>query len=321
MRLGEWLVDHWLPVVETRVKRTTLQAYRTCVNYHIVPALGGVQLGQLTSQMIIGLYQQLLAQGHVKTGAGLSPASVLNVHAVIRKALADAVDAGLVARNPADKAKPPRPQTQGGELRYWTPGELRRFLVLCEGHRLEAAFHLLAMTGARRGEIAGLRWVDVDLDGARITIRQALLSVGREVYVSSPKSYRGRTVDLDRDTVEQLRAHRDRQLREKAAFYGDWEDSGYVFTKRDGSPLHPRTLSQAFVWLVGNSELPRIRLHDLRHTHASIAVKAGVPIGVVSERLGHAAPEFTLHRYSHVMPGMQREAADTIARAVRFDAA
>jgi integrase len=321
MRLGEWLVDHWLPVVETRVKRTTLQAYRTCVNYHIVPALGGVQLGQLTSQMIIGLYQQLLAHGHVKTGAGLSPASVLNVHVVIRKALADAVDAGLIARNPADKAKPPRPQTQAGELRYWTPGELRRFLELCEGHRLEAAFHLLAMTGARRGEIAGLRWVDVDLDGARITIRQALLSVGREVYVSSPKSYRGRTVDLDRDTVKQLRAHRKPQLREKVAFYGDWEDSGYVFTKRDGSPLHPRTLSQAFVWLVGNSDLPRIRLHDLRHTHASIAVKAGVPIGVVSERLGHASPEFTLHRYSHVMPGMQREAADTIARAVRFDAA
>jgi len=321
MRLGEWLVDHWLPVVETRVKRTTLQAYRTCVNYHILPVLGGVQLGQLTSQMIIGLYQQLLAHGHVKTGAGLSPASVLNVHVVIRKALADAVDAGLIARNPADKAKPPRPQTQGGELRYWTPTELRRFLELCEGHRLEAAFHLLAMTGARRGEIAGLRWVDVDLDGARITIRQALLSVGREVYVSSPKSYRGRTVDLDRDTVEQLQAHRVRQVREKAAFYGDWEDSGYVFAKRDGSPLHPRTLSQAFVWLVANSDLPRIRLHDLRHTHASIAVKAGVPIGVVSERLGHASPEFTLHRYSHVMPGMQREAADTIARAVRFDAA
>ncbi|MEX1133363.1 MAG: tyrosine-type recombinase/integrase [Acidimicrobiia bacterium] len=319
MRVDEWLVDHWLPVVETRVKRTTLHAYRTCVNHHIVPALGGVQLGQLTSQMIVGLYQQLLARGHVKTGGGLAPASVLNVHIVIRKALADAVDAGLIARNPADKAKPPRPQTQAGELRYWTPAELRRFLELCEGHRLEAAFHLLAMTGARRGEIAGLRWVDVDLDSARITIRQALLAVGREVYVSSPKSYRGRTVDLDRGTVEQLVAHRDRQLRDMASFYGDWQDSGYVFTKKDGSPLNPRTFSQAFVWLVENSDLPRIRLHDLRHTHASIAVKAGVSIGVVSERLGHASPEFTLHRYSHVMPGMQREAADMIARAVRFD--
>jgi integrase len=122
-------------------------------------------------------------------------------------------------------------------------------------------------------------------------------------------------MDLDRATMEQLRAHRERQIREKAAFYGDWEDSCHVFTKREGSPLHPRTLSQAFAWLVQNSDLPRIRLHDLRHTHALIAVKAGMPIGVVSERLGHASPEFTLHRYSHVMPGMQREAANTIARA------
>jgi integrase len=163
--------------------------------------------------------------------------------------------------------------------------------------------------------------MDVDLEGARITIRQALLAVGGDVYVSSPKSYRGRTVDLDRGTVAQLVAHRDRQRREKASGSGDYVDSEYVFRKRDGSRLDPRTVSQTFQWIVQESDLPRIRLHDLRHTHASIAVKAGVPIGVVSERLGHASPEFTLHRYSHVMPGMSREAADTIARAVRFDGA
>ena len=168
-------MDHWLPVVETRVKPTTLNAYRTCVTHHIVPNLGGIQLGRLTSQQINGLYQQLLVGGHVRTRGGLSPASVLNVHVVIRKALGDAVDAGLIARNVAERAKPPRPQTRSEELRYWTPAELRHFLELIEGHRLGAALHLLAMTGARRGEIAGLRWVDVDLDGARITIRQALL--------------------------------------------------------------------------------------------------------------------------------------------------
>ena len=174
------------------------------------------------------------------------------------------------------------------------------------------------MTGARRGEIAGLRWVDVDLDDARITIRQALLAGDGEVYVSSPKSGRGRTVDLGQATVEKLREHRDRQILEKAETWG-WENSGYVFVRKYGSPLDPNTLTRTFRWIVDHSELPRIRLHDLRHTHASIAVKAGVPIGVVSERLGHASPEFTLHRYAHVMPGMQREAADTIARAVRFD--
>jgi len=320
MLLSEWLLDHWMPVHKTRVKRATHRAYLSAIEHHINPRLGGVAIGKLTAQMLNGLYQQLLANGLVNGEGGLSPATVSNIHVVLRKALADAEDAGLIPRNPAVKAKPPRPKTQGGELRYWTPAELREFLEIVEGHRLEAAFHLLAMTGARRGEIAGLRWIDVDLDGARITIRQALLSGDGEIYVSSPKNYRGRTVDLDQATVDKLREHRGRQLMEKDAIRR-WEDSGYVFTREDGSLLDPRTLTHTFRCIVDNSELPRIRLHDLRHTHASIAVKAGVPIGVVSERLGHASPEFTLHRYAHVMPGMQREAAATIARAVRFNAA
>jgi integrase len=316
MRLDEWLIDHWLPVVETRVKPTTLYAYRSCIKNHIVPALGGIQLGKLTGQVIVRLYQQLLEHGHSKSGAGLSPASVVNIHVVIRKALSDAVDAGLIPRNPADKVKPPRPEAHTTQLRYWTPRELRQFLELIEGHWLESALHLLAMTGARRGEVAGLRWADVDLDGARITIRQALLAVGREVYVSSPKSNRGRTVDLDVRTVSVLRNHLERQQVRGEAYLGRDGGVGFVFRAKDGTRINPRSISQAFQWTVATSGLPRIRLHDLRHTHASIAVKAGVPIGVVSERLGHASPEFTLHRYAHVMPGMQREAADLIARAV-----
>lgn len=318
MLLSEWLDEFWLPVHVTRVKRATVRAYRSAIDLYINPGLGGIALGQLKPQQLNNLYQHLLADGRADGSGGLSSATVRNVHVVLRKALSDAEDSGLIPRNPAIRAKPPRPQSQGGELRYWTPPELRYFLELCEGHRLETAFQLLAMTGARRGEVAGLRWVDTDIDGARITIRQALLAGDGEVYVSSPKSSRGRTVDLDQTTVVKLSEHRDRQLRERMG-KRNWQDSGYVFTKEDGAHMDPRTLTHTFRWLVDNSDLPRIRLHDLRHTHASIAVKAGVSIGVVSERLGHASPEFTLHRYAHVMPGMQRDAADLIARAVRFD--
>ena len=319
MRFDEWLIDHWLPVVATRVKPTTFNAYRSVIRHHIAPALGGIQLGKLTPQMLMRLYQQLLEAGNVKTGAGLAPASVLSVHVVIRKALGDAADAGLIPRNPAEKAKPPRPAAHPTELRYWTPAELRMFLELISGHRLETALHVLAMTGARRGEVAGLRWVDVDLDAARLTIRQALLSVGGEVHVSSPKSHRGRMIDLDERTTALLRRHLEAQQRRGESYLGRDGGVGYVFRERDGYRINPRSLSQAFRWIVDSSDLPRIRLHDLRHTHASIAVKAGVPIGVVSERLGHASPDFTLHRYAHVMPGMQREAADRIARAVHLD--
>lgn len=319
MRFDEWLLDHWLPVVATRVKPTTLRAYRSSIVHHIVPTLGGIQLRRLTPQILMNLYQELLERGHVKTGVGLAPATVRGVHVVIRKALADAVDAGLLPKNPAEKARAPRARAQPTELRYWTPQELRRFLEVIDGHRLEVALHLLAMTGARRGEVAGLRWVDVDLDGARITIRQALLNIGREVLVSSPKSHRGRTIDLDHRTVALLREHLSRQKARGERYLGRDGGEGYVVRGKDGSRINPRSISQAFRWIVDNSDLPRIRLHDLRHTHASIAVKAGVPIGVVSERLGHASPEFTLHRYAHVMPGMQREAADRIARAVHLD--
>lgn len=318
MLFNEWLNDYWLPTHRTRIKKTTLRAYQSAIKHHINPSLGGVAVGKLSPQMLNNLYQQLLKGGNRRTGGPLAPASVNGVHLVIRKALGDAEDAGLIPRNPAVKAKPPRSEAHTHELRYWTPLELRHFLELIEGHRFEAAFHVLAMTGARRGEVAGLRWIDVDLKGARITIRQALIALEGEIYVSSPKSSRGRTIDLDRETVKRLEAHRDRQQLQKAA-HRHWHDSGYVFVRDDGSLINPNTLTHAFRWAVDASDLPRIRLHDLRHTHASIAVKAGVPIGVVSERLGHASPEFTLHRYSHVMPGMQRDAADRIAREVRFD--
>lgn len=319
MTLEEWMVDHWLPVAKTRIKPTTFRAYRSATRHHIVPYLGGVQIGKITSQMLLRLYQQLLESGRVKTDEGLSPATVKGVHALIHKTLSDAVDTGLIPRNPADAAMAPRPSAQPQELRYWTPTELNRFLQLIEGHRLQAALHLLAMTGARRGEVAGLRWVDVDLEGARITIRQTLNAVDGEIYVSSPKSARGRTIDLDHRTVEVLRVHLEKQRSRGEVYLNRDGGDGYVFRRRAGARIDPRQLSAAFRWVADQSDLPRIRLHDLRHTHASIAVKAGVSIGVISERLGHSDPAFTLARYSHILPGMQREAADRIARAVHLD--
>lgn len=319
MTLEEWMLDHWLPVAETRVKPTTLRAYRSATRHHVVPYMGGVQLGKLTGQMLIRLYQQLLEDGRVKAEGGLSPATVRGVHALMHKTLSDAVDSGLIPRNPADAAKPPKLTARPQELRYWTPPELNVFLQLIEGHRLQAALHLLAMSGARRGEVAGLRWVDVDIDASRITIRQTLNAVDGEIYVSSPKSARGRTIDLDRRTVDVLRRHLEDQQSRGAVYCDSDGGDGYVFRRRDGSRIDPRQLSAAFRWVNDRSDLPRIRLHDLRHSHASIAIKAGVSIGVVSERLGHSDPAFTLSRYSHVLPGMNREAADRIARAVHFD--
>ncbi len=319
MRFDEWLFDYWLPVVETRVKPSTVHAYRTSIQNHIAPELGGISLAKLKPQMFNNLYQCLLQSGNKKTGEGLAVSFVASIHAVIRKSLNDAVDAGLLPRSPAKGVKPPRDRAGSMELRYWTPAELKTFLDLIQGHRLEVSLHRIAMTGTRRGEIAGLRWVDVDLETARITIRQTLLTVGRQIVVSSPKSNRGRTIDLDERTSALLRRHLEQQQARSEVYLNRDGGEGYVFRRRNGDRIDPRDLYAAFRWVVDQSDLPRIRLHDLRHTHASIAVKAGVPIGVVSERLGHSDPGFTLASYSHIMPGMQREAADKIARAVHLD--
>ena len=164
--------------------------------------------------------------------------------------------------------------------------------------------------------VIGLRWRDVDLDASRISVRQALISVASQIIISTPKNHQARVVDLDPSTRDLLRRHRDAQLLERDEWGVDYDDTDLVFCREDGSCLHPSALSNWFGRLIAETELPRIRFHDLRHTHATIALKAGVPVKVIAERLGHASAGFTLEQYAHVIPGMQAEAARTVAALV-----
>jgi integrase len=313
--LEEWVRDGWLPTTKSGVKPSTHHSYERNLELHVLPRLGRSELRQLTPSALNRVYAELLAEGHQTQDRGLSAKTVRYIHTIIHKALADAVDAGLLGTNVAERAKPPRPRsTQPAEITFWEPEELREFLEFVSGHRLEAAWHLAAMTGMRRGEVLGLRWQDVDLNGARVSVRQALVSVGYHVLMSSPKNHQARVIDLDPGTVEQLRRQWERQLVDRRDWGSECEDRDLVFCLENGTPHHPHCLSQAFERLVEKSGLPRIRLHDLRHTHATIAVRAGVPVKVISERLGHESPAFTLKQYAHVIPGMQAEAASAIAR-------
>ncbi len=313
--LAEWVRDSWLPMVESRVKPSTFDSYRSNIETHVLPAIGRRPLQQLTAPMLNALYAELLARGN---GRGpLSPKTVNYIHTIVHKALADAVDADVVARNVAERAKPPRPNRRARrEIQCWEPDELARFLEHVHGTRLEAAWRLAAMTGMRRGEILGLRWSDVDLDNARISVRHAVVSVAYKVLESTPKSHQARVIDLDPESVDLIREHRRKQQLERNQWGSDYLDNDLVIAMENGEPLHPQSFSQAFERLVKRAGLRRIRLHDLRHTHATIAVKAGVPVKVISERLGHESPAFTLKQYAHVVPGMQAEAAAEIARLV-----
>ncbi len=173
------------------------------------------------------------------------------------------------------------------------------------------------MTGMRRGEVLGLRWSDVDLAAARLSIQQTLLSVAYEVVLSEPKTVKGRrSIALDAETVTALRDHRKRQLEERMAAGEAWEGSDAVFTDELGRPIHPDRFTILFVRLVESSGVERLTPHGLRHTHATVALQANRNPKVVSERLGHANVSITLDTYSHVTPAIEQDLADTVARLV-----
>lgn len=316
--MEEWVARTWLPLVERRVKPSTLDSYRRNIRNHVLPTLGDRQLRQLTAAMLNGLYAELESSGNLRTGKGLDPKTVRYVHTIIHKLLADAVDLGLVKMNVADRATPPEPKAKGLQgPKAWTSAELAAFLKLVEGHRLEAAWNLAAFTGMRRAEILGLRWHDIDLEIGRLAIRQTLVAVGYELVTSSPKSHQARAVEIDDLTCRLLREHREGQLRDQAEWGTDYQDNDLVFSRENGSPIHPHTLSQAFERIVERSGLPKISLHGLRHTHATLGLAFGVHEKVVAERLGHQSVALTMKQYAHVLPGMQAEAADLIASTVR----
>ena len=317
LTLGGFLTAEWLPAVQRSVRPLTHAGYERSVRIHIEPHLGDLLLQQVTPARLNGLYASLLDHGRAD-GQGLSPGSVRQVHLALHGALAAAVRWQYVSRNAAALADPPRAAPP--IMRVWTADELGRFLAAIQDNRLYAMFLVLAATGLRRGEALGARWEDLDLQGARWQVRRTLLPVKGGVMEGTPKTARGqRSVALDPGTVRALRAWRKQQLEERMAWGAAWTDSGRVFTREDGTDLRPTRVSEQFDALVKRSGLPRIRLHDLRHGHCTLALGAGVHPKVVQERLGHASVAFTLGRYAHVVPAMQEDAAETVARLVGLD--
>jgi integrase len=203
-------------------------------------------------------------------------------------------------------------------MQTWTAEQLRAFLDHVGGDRLFAAWRLAATTGMRRGEVLGLTWTALSLNAATASICETIVAgPGYAPRTSSPKTQKGRrSVALDPETVAALRAHRRPQAEEKLRLGPDYDDADLVFCREDGTPLRPRSFSRMFENQVRRAGLPRIRLHDLRHTHATLALAAGVHPKVVQERLGHAKINITLDTYSHAIPAMQADAAAQIAALI-----
>ena len=317
LTLGEYLKDEWLPAIEATLRPSSFRSYVQHVECHVCPHIGSVQLQKLSGSQINALYAKLALSGKQDGKTGLSPLSIRHVHAVLHRALKDAVRWERLTRSPIEAADPPSIRGDGTrELTTWSAEQLRAFLEATKAERLSPLWHLLAMTGLRRGEALGLRWEDVDLEAARISVRRALIPNGATVVVSEPKTAKGRrSVALDPETVAVLKRQAAQQLEDQTRAK-HWSETGLVFTKEDGAAWHPEVVSRFFRQAVTRSTLPAIRLHDLRHTHATLALRAGIHPKVVSERLGHATIAITLDTYSHAIPAMQEEAATLIAGLV-----
>jgi len=310
LTLGSFLVDQWLPAVEGNVRPSTFASYKGNINRHVVPALGNVLLQALTAPMLTAVYRKL---GEEK---GLAPKTVRHVHTTLRKALSDAIKWGMVERNAASAAEPPK--LVRSEMRTWTAEDVRAFLNFIDDDPLKVVFTLLCTTGMRRGEVLGLRWSDIDFENARLRVQQTLTSVEYQLVFGEPKTSRGRrSVPFDPSTLAVLRQHRARQNESRLAIGRGWANvRDLVIVKPDGSPIHPDTVSDTFDRRVKASGLPKIRLHDLRHTWATLALEANVPVKVVSEVLGHSSPAFTLDVYSHVTPVMMEDLARVVGQTI-----
>jgi len=299
------------PFIETRSRSwapTTIAWYRSKLR-HLGEAMGDRRLNTVTGRQLTALYAKL-------TRRGLSGTTLGHVHSAVRAMLNKAVKWEYLDRSPADRAEPPTGDT--AERAIWSVDDLTLFLTGTAEHRWHVAWALTALTGMRRGEVAGLRWDDVDLDVGVLRIRQSVTSV-RGRIVTGPTKTRGsrRTISLDEGTVELLRAHRRAQLEERTRAGAGWVDSGMVYTWEDGRQVNPDRLNRAFRRECQRLELEPIGLTGLRHGWATMAIEAGVHIRVVSGHLGHSTPSVTLNVYSHVVDRMDRDAAEKVARLVR----
>jgi integrase len=269
-------------------------------------------LSRLDAPTLNRLYVELLRTHVVKGGQLLSPSSVNNVHQTMAAALRDATSWGKVPASVATLAYPPKKTKH--RMTTWTPAQLRHFAATVAEDRMSGLWLLVMTTGLRRGELAGLRWADLDLDAHRLRVAVTRLAVDNKVVDGTPKSRAsGRSIALDPATVVALRAHRLRQTEERLAAGPAWVDCGLVFVYPDGRAPHPHRFNRLFYMATRKAGLPPIRLHDLRHSYATAALAAGVDLKVMQERLGHSTIATTADLYVHVPPHVDQEAANRTA--------
>lgn len=320
------LFERYLRTSKATLAGTTHQRYSGIFKTHVDPTLGRITLGALSPLHLEEAYSKWLQNGRVDEKGGLSAQSVKHHHRFIHRVLNQAVKWKLVFRNVADAVEAPRPTRK--EMTVLSETDLLKLLdaalepsdhaLVQNGLSSESAFSaavtFLAFTGCRRGESLALRWQDVDMKAGTAAIRHSLEQTKNGLALKPPKNGKSRVVQIPQQALRVLKSHKAKQNAYRLQLPEAFKDTDFVFTRKDGSPIIPHSFGDAFRALVKRAGVPKIRLHDLRHGHATLLLKAGVQSKIITERLGHSGTAITLDLYSHLLPGMDSEAAQ------RFDA-
>lgn len=299
----------WMTVKSHQCRASTMASYTMLGNTHILPQLGAKRLDKLTALDIQEAVTRWQAPGARRDTRGdtLSPRTVRYLRSLVVGVLDQAVRWQLVGTNVARLVETPK--SVPIKFVWWTPEEGRRFLATAESHPLYIAFALALGTGLRRGEILGLRWTDIDETADTLTVGQTLSTVRGQLVFGPPKTPESRrTIPLDRALLKRLREHRQRQREHRILLGPDYQDHGLVVQSARGTPVGPRIFGRVFDRLQSAAGVPRIRLHDLRHTHASWLLSMGVDARTIADRLGHTQVSFTLQTYAHSTVRAQRDA-------------
>ena len=324
---GEWLLTWFEIAIKGKKKLRTVETYDSVIRQHLIPALGAIPLQKLTAVNLERYYaeKKKTADDTESPVKKLSPATLEQHSTIIHSALASAERKKLVHRNEAKLVDgKPRRDTEDVRANCWEADEAKQFLeVARKAGPQRAAFYTLALeSGMRKGEIVGLRWQDVDLDARTVTVARQLLRPGSEPVFGSPKSKSAkRTINISPETAQLLAEHKRHQAEVKMAHRTSYRDQGLVFAKEEGKlgdPLQSNNLGQReFAKLIREAGVKLITIHGLRHTSATLALKAGTPVHVVSQRLGHKKIEITLNVYAHALPSMQKDAARKLSELLR----
>lgn len=309
-------LDHWLEHTRSRISPRTHERYAEIIAKNIKPAIGGLMLARLRPAQLAAAYDKALSSGRRDGTGGLSPATVVYIHRIIKQSLSHAVRWQLLSRNPADAVDPPRIERK--MLTTYDMTQTAELLEKLRGSRLMIPVTLGVLCGLRRGEIAALRWKDVNLKDLQIAVVQSAEQTKAGIRYKEPKSGKVRTVALSATVGAELHRHRLQQAEELLRLGVRQTDATFVCAREDGEPIQPRSISQAWRQKMEILGLPRVRFHDLRHAHATHLLANGVHPKIASERLGHSKVGITLDLYSHVLPGMQEDAAARVDEAFQI---